>query len=166
MNTLKRLWGAIPLKLMLLLTVAGLASTEFHPRDGKKYPRGEFYPLSSYPMYSSFRGRDYYFYLADGEGEAVPCKAFGITAPKLKKRFKSELKDAELSESKLRDRQLPPEQIGELAGKVLRRLAKEGGGGGVLSPGEQLTMRLVYVWSEDGEIKKSDYHVAGVTLGS
>ena len=164
MTTLKQVWDAIPLKLMLLLTAAGLASTAFHPRDGKTYPIGEFYPLSSYPMYSNFRGHDYYVYLADAEGEAVPCKDFGITAPKLKKRFKGALKSAGLSESELRERRMSPAKIGPVAAGVLERVAGDRREGARLAVGDELTMTLVYVFSEGGEIKKQEYRVAGAAV--
>jgi len=149
---------------MLLLTVAGLASTAFHPSDGKTYPRGEFYPLSSYPMYSHFSGRDYYVYLADADGGAVRCKDYGITAPKLKKRFKSDLKAAKLRESELRERRLSPAKLGMVADKVLRWVAKKRRADASLSPGDELTMRMVYIYSESGEIRKEEYRVAGAVL--
>lgn len=159
-----QIWRALPLKLMLLLTAAGLASTCFHPDDGKTYPKGEFYPLSSYPMYSHFGGQDYYVYLADAGGEPVRCKDFGITAPKLKKRFKGELKSAGLKESVLRDREMPLAEIEPIADGVLRRVAGGRRQGAQLGVGDEVTMYLTYVWGEGGEIKKRSERVAGVVL--
>jgi hypothetical protein len=165
MEILRRIWDAIPLKIVLLVTALGLASTKLHPDDGKTYPKGEFYPLSSYPMYSSFRGHDYYVYLADAEGEPVPCKDFGLTTPKLKKRFKGELKAAKLSESELRERRLAPEKIGPIAAKVLERVAGARRDGAQLQPGDEVTMRLVYIFKgEGGAIEDAHYRVAGATV--
>jgi hypothetical protein len=154
----------MPLKLVLLLTAAGLASSKLHPHDGKTYPKGEFYPLSNYPMYSHFEGRDYYVFLADGEGEPVPCKDFGLTAPKLKKRFKGELKSAGLKESVLRDRKMAMEEIAPIADGVLRRVAKGRRPGGRLGAGDELTMYLTYIYSEDGKIVKRSERIAAVKL--
>ena len=150
-SVLKQIWRAIPLKLVLLLTAAGLAM-------------GEWYPLSHYPMYSHFEGQEYYVFLADGEGQPVPCKDFGLTAPKLKKRFKGELKEAGLKESDLREGKLAPEDIGGIASKVLERVAEARRDYARISPGQELTMSLVHVFSEDGEIKKRSYRVAGTVL--
>ncbi len=146
-----RIWRAIPLKLVLLLTAAGLAL-------------GEWYPFSHYPMYSHFEGRDYYVYLAGASGEPVPCKDFGITAPKLKKRFKGELKGAGLKESKLRAREMSPAAIGPVAQGVLERVAGDRRDGSRLAAGDELTMMLVYVFSEGGTIEKRSYRVAGTIL--
>lgn len=150
-SVLKQIWRAIPLKLVLLLTAAGLAL-------------GEWYPLSHYPMYSHFEGRDYYVFLADSTGQPVPCKDFGLTAPKLKKRFKGELKDAGLKESDLRDGKLAAEDVGEIASKVLERVAGARRDYARLSLGQELTMSIVHVFSEGGEIKKRSYRVAGTLL--
>ena len=80
------IWRAIPLKLVLLLIVLSLVLKN---PDG----RAEFYPFSNYPMYSQFDESDYFVYIADQNGEALPSKAtFRITTPKIKKRFKKELK--------------------------------------------------------------------------
>ena len=165
MNTLKQIWDAIPLKLMLLLTALGLMSTAFHPNDGKTYPKGEFYPLSSYPMYSNFRGHDYYVFLADAEGEPVACKDFGLTTPKLKKRFKGELKSQKVKESELRERKLSPAKIGPVASKVLDRVAGQRRDGATLAPGEEVTMWLVYIFTNgEGEIENAKYRVAGTLV--
>ncbi len=166
LGMVRRAWRAVPLKGVAALTVAGLCCTALHPRgDGRVYPNGEFYPLSSYPMYSHFDGLDYYVYLADADGAAVACKDFGITAPKLKKRFKGELKQRGLSEAELRERKLAPGEIGPVADKVLRRVAGARQEGARLGAGDELTMVLVYVWGEAGRIEKREYRVAGVVLG-
>lgn len=54
----------------------------------------DFFPLSHFPMYSDPNESENYFYVAtvDGEGEIIPAPVrglTGITAPKVKKIFKS-----------------------------------------------------------------------------
>jgi hypothetical protein len=115
-------------------------------------------------MYSNFRGHDYFVYLADAEGEPVPCKDFGITAPKLKKRFKGALKSAKLKESELRERRLSPALIGPVAAEVLERVAGERRELAQLAVGEEVTMVLVYIFTEEGEIKTAEYRVAGTSV--
>ncbi|MFT4546610.1 MAG: hypothetical protein ACI8XO_000648 [Verrucomicrobiales bacterium] len=80
-----KIWHAIPLKLVLLLVALSLVLKN---PDG----RAEYYPFSNYPMYSQFDERDYFVYLADQDGKALPSKeTFRITTPKVKKRFKKVL---------------------------------------------------------------------------
>ena len=85
LENVRKIWHAVPLKLVALLVVLSL--TLKNP-DG----RAEYYPFSNYPMYSQFDESDYFVYIADQDGEPLPSKAtFRITTPKIKKRFKSEL---------------------------------------------------------------------------
>lgn len=54
----------------------------------------EFYPLSSFPMYSKFDDRTYICYLRDADGNELPTvKSTGIYASALKKRYGAELGD-------------------------------------------------------------------------
>ena len=58
---------------------------------------GEFYPFSNFPMYGDPDESENYFYIAeampDGTNEALPVRRLtGITAPKVKKMYKSRLK--------------------------------------------------------------------------
>jgi len=55
------------------------------------YVSGEWYPLSSFPMYSKFDDRTYYVYLADRNGEPVPTVRYQIVASELKKHYRREL---------------------------------------------------------------------------
>ena len=81
------LWHAVPLKLVCLLVVLSLVLKN---PDGK----AEYYPFSNYPMYSNFDSEDFFVYLADQDGKALPSKeTFRITAAKVKKRFNSELEE-------------------------------------------------------------------------
>lgn len=59
------------------------------------YVTGEWYPLSSFPMYSKFDERTYYVYLADENGEAVPTVRYQIVASELKKHYRRELNKLE-----------------------------------------------------------------------
>ncbi len=54
----------------------------------------EFYPLSSFPMYSKFDDRTYITYLRDAEGNELPTVAtVNMYASQLKKRYGDELAD-------------------------------------------------------------------------
>ena len=58
---------------------------------------GEFYPLSSFPMYSKFDDRTYLVYLKSEAGEPLPTvPSISMVASQLKKRYGAEL--AELKE--------------------------------------------------------------------
>lgn len=59
------------------------------------YASGEWYPLSSFPMYSKFDDRTYYVYLADKNDEAVPTVRYQIVASELKKHYRRELNKLE-----------------------------------------------------------------------
>lgn len=59
------------------------------------YATGEWYPLSSFPMYSKFDERTYYVYLANRDGEPVPTVRYQIVASELKKQYGIELKKLE-----------------------------------------------------------------------
>ena len=51
----------------------------------------EQYPLSDFPMYSSFTSKTFYVYLADGDGQPIAAApAIGMTTPTLKKIYVSE----------------------------------------------------------------------------
>ena len=58
------------------------------------YAVGEFYPLSSFPMYSKFDDRTYYTYLRSEEGEQLPTVGTAkMYSSQLKKRYGDALKD-------------------------------------------------------------------------
>ena len=59
------------------------------------YVTGEWYPLSSFPMYSKFDERTYYVFLADEAGEPVPTVRYQIVASELKKHYRRELNKLE-----------------------------------------------------------------------
>jgi hypothetical protein len=53
---------------------------------------GEFYPLSSFPMYSKFDDRTYLVYLKSAAGEPLPTVAtVSMVTSQLKKRYGAEL---------------------------------------------------------------------------
>ncbi|HSH37394.1 MAG TPA: hypothetical protein VK993_01300 [Chthoniobacterales bacterium] len=54
----------------------------------------EFYPLSHFPMYSSFASRTHYVYLADGNGRPLPTfPTAGMNTPALKKVYDHALRE-------------------------------------------------------------------------
>ena len=61
---------------------------------GLCYLAGEFYPLSSFPMYSKFDDRTYLVYLKSQDGEALPSVAtVSMVSSQMKKRYGAELAD-------------------------------------------------------------------------
>jgi hypothetical protein len=53
---------------------------------------GEFYPLSSFPMYSKFDDRTYLVYVKSASGETLPTvPTFSMVSSQLKKRYGAEL---------------------------------------------------------------------------
>lgn len=81
---------------MLPLIIVTLVSCYWLPVVGKKVgiPRagGEFYPLSSFPMYSTPQPRAYLVYLVDGEGNEIGSQtAFGVRVSSLTKDYHREL---------------------------------------------------------------------------
>jgi len=64
--------------------------TRNHP-DPKQ--RGEWYPFSNFPMYSTFEDTAYYVYVTDLEDKALPLvPTFGKTGSELKKLYDLKLK--------------------------------------------------------------------------
>ena len=60
-------------------------------RDGT---RAEFYPLSSFPMYSKFDDRSYLVYLKSAEGEPLPTvPTVSVFSTELKKQYGDDLDD-------------------------------------------------------------------------
>lgn len=61
---------------------------------GLCYLSGEFYPLSSFPMYSKFDDRTYLVYLKSRDGKALPSVAtVSMVSSQVKKRYGAELED-------------------------------------------------------------------------
>lgn len=56
------------------------------------YQVKEFYPFTHIPMYSDPESRAPYYYIADGDGEALGVKSHGgITNPKMRKMYRARL---------------------------------------------------------------------------
>ncbi len=83
---------------------------------------GEQYPLSNFPMYSSFGSKTFYLYLADGAGQPIACaSAVGISTATLKKVFVSEMK-RDQTRLHLGSKTLNAEQKRLVGERVLERL--------------------------------------------
>ena len=134
---------AVPLKLVLVLIV--LAFILRNP-DG----RAEFYPFSDYPMYSQFDGNDYYVFIADHEGKPLPSKDYGITTPKIKKRFKKRLGEAAKRLGKKKS-QIDGEALENVGIETLRTLLDNRG----VSELEELQLFRVSLDKDGSSIKKS-----------
>lgn len=88
---------ALGLAPLLPLMIVTLVSVYLLPVDGKDYepPRagGEFFPLSSFPMYATFDPKTYLVFLEDGEGNPVGVEAvLGLRSSALKKDYDRELR--------------------------------------------------------------------------
>lgn len=78
-SVLEKIWRAIPLKGMWIITVACLLI-------------GEAYPFSNFPMFGNFSGKTWYVYLADETGKAIPALDFGVPTNGLKKAYDANLR--------------------------------------------------------------------------
>jgi hypothetical protein len=82
----------------------------------------EQYPLSDFPMYSSFTSKTFYVYLADGDGTPIAtAPATGMTTPTLKKIYVSETR-RERARSPLRSQGLTSEQKRAAGERLLTQL--------------------------------------------
>ena len=82
----------------------------------------EQYPLSTFPMYSSFGPSTYYLYLADGTGKPVACfPTLGMSTATLKKVFSNEMRK-EGQRMRPRVKRLSAEQKQIVGERLLLRL--------------------------------------------
>ena len=115
------------------------------------------YPFSHFPMYSDPDGSENYLYLAtpdaEVEGGIRPLAVrtlTGLTAPKIKKMFKTYLKDYAKERGK-RDKELSPEERAEVGRQILAYYREQG----ELRRSEMPEpMLLMEVWIEYDEDKK------------
>lgn len=89
----------------------------------------DFFPLSHFPMYSDPNNSENYFFVASlndkGEPEPLPINALtGVTAPKVKKMYKSWAKDHAKSLGKS-DSDLTPEERAEVGRRLLAYLKEQ-----------------------------------------
>ena len=153
-----KVWRAIPLKLVLLLIVLSL--TLKNP-DG----RAEYYPFSNYPMYSQFDGEDYYVYIADQNGEALPSKeTFRITTPKIKKRFKSELGKVAKKLDKKKS-EVDGEDLEAVAVTTLKTLTNAVPEHPRVAALTELQLIYVDLRRGDGEIEVTERKIASIPMG-
>lgn len=134
---------AVPLKLVIVLI-----ALSFFLRN----PDGvaEFYPFSYYPMYSKFDGNDYFLYIADHEGKPLPSKNYGITTPKIKKRFKKRLREA-ADRLEMKKSQITGEHLEQVGIETLRTLRHNRG----VSELKELQLMRVSLNKQGSTIKKS-----------
>jgi hypothetical protein len=76
----------------LIIEYPPLSVTLAH--DDESVRQAEFYPLSSFPMYSAFTDRTYYVYVTDGGGEPLGfTTTFGTRAADVRKFYSARLRD-------------------------------------------------------------------------
>jgi len=140
------IWRAIPCKLVLFLTAASLAL-------------GEFYPFSHYPMYSRFKGVEYYLYITDGADRPIACANFHTSAPKLKKRFNGRLKKLAALED-TRERNVSAEGLARIGRETLDSYLDTAERTGPMAAVRELKLVLVDIGYEDDAIVKSERVIA------
>lgn len=86
-------WAASPLLPLLIVTwVSCYLLPVTREQAGPPRTGGEFFPLSSFPMYSSNGEKTYMVYLTDGDGNPIAAqKVFGVRTSSLKKDYDREL---------------------------------------------------------------------------
>ncbi len=107
----------------------------------------DFFPLSHFPMYSDPNESENYFYLATADGagglDPVPVRALtGVTAPKVKKMYKSWARDHAASLGKS-DKELTAEERARVGRDLLAFLRGQAEGKPGALPGH---LSLVEVW--------------------
>ncbi len=140
------LWRAIPCKLVLFLTAASLAL-------------GEFYPFSDYPMYSQFKGVEYYLYVTDGSDRPLACENFRTSAPKLKKRFKGKLKKRAAAEDS-DEEDVSAEGLAVIGRETLESYLGTAAHDGPMAGVRELKLVLVDIGYEDEAIAKTERVIA------
>ncbi len=85
-------------------------------------PGGEFFPLSSFPMYSRNKAKSYMVYLRDGEGNPIGSqRSLGVRTGHLKKDYERELNRL-VDQFGISDYEMSAEQRRPAAENVLRYL--------------------------------------------
>lgn len=141
-------WRAIPCKLVLVLAAISLTL-------------GEFYPFSDYPMYSQFKGVEYYLYITDGSDRALACENFHTSAPKLKKRFKNKLKELAAAE-KSDEEDVSAEGLAEIGRETLESFLGTAERTGPMATVRELKLVLVDIGYEAEAIAKSERVIASI----
>lgn len=84
----------------------------------------ENFPFSNWPMYANFQKEAYYVYVADGDGQPVPSRAFHETTARIGKQY-AFAKKTEFSQASAQERQTAPAKLEAAAAeKMLARLAR------------------------------------------
>ncbi|MFV1995025.1 MAG: hypothetical protein ACC661_06280 [Verrucomicrobiales bacterium] len=92
-NRLGFLLARIPLKTMMIVIFFCFIVVEYPPLS-LRFGLAEFYPLSSFPMYSTFSPAPRYVYLTDGVDEPIACwPAFAVRTSVIKKYYEDRLQE-------------------------------------------------------------------------
>jgi hypothetical protein len=98
-SPLLRAVAMVPCKLMLAtvaLSYVVVGNPPFsvsYSHDRESIRRAEFYPLSSFPMYSTFPDRTFLVYVADGSGNPLALeREFQVRAATLRKYYDKQLR--------------------------------------------------------------------------
>jgi hypothetical protein len=99
MNRLSRLLQAFPFKSSVVVGLICFVVVKNEPFSvqlkftPEHIKQAEFYPFSSFPMYSKFSANPSYLYLTDAAGEPVACQPhLGVRASEIKKIYDKEVR--------------------------------------------------------------------------
>ena len=127
------------------------------------YVAGEFYPFSSFPMYSKFDDRTYLVYLRSPDGAPLPTvPAMGLASSALKKRYGDALQDLK-KKHKGSHYDWPAEwktEAGEATLAYLRKTFNPGAFAGDKLKGARLVDLRIRM--EDGKLEETEEVVATV----
>ncbi len=138
----------IPLKWFFVVLFAGLIAKEQ-------------YPLSHYPMYAKFDDYDYYVYIADQNGEALPCKVMHTSGGKLKKRFNAKIKPAARA-ADVRERELDRETQAAIGRETLESYMNRTDRDGRMATVSEIKLIRVDLEAKGTEITKTEWEVTSI----
>ena len=128
----------------------------------------EFYPLSSFSMYSTFSDNPFCMHVTDSEGNLVGTRTnLGIQASDLKKTYERKLKDIRAAKKPpggLMDMPLEMRQEAAAAAMALVMQRPEAVSGTASLAGKRLQLHEVMLTSGQDGIEKRDTVVAEITI--
>ena len=141
MEAIRKIWVAIPLKLLWLVSLVSLTL-------------GQFHPFSRFPMYSSFPPQSDFYYLAAADGKPLPTiPNLGLFAPELKQSIehKYESYGEEWGNDTL---------LARAADEILRHLLREKERQDLVRGHLPLSLKRVILTRENGKLVKRPREVA------
>ena len=179
MSVLRKILS-FPLKTTLFLVLASYVIVKYQPpTDAPDEPKeltvdfgmnaeqletAEFYPLSSFRMYSKFSPKPNYVYITDGEDKPIAHQRFGksVLSSAMKKDFDRRLRKIK-AETGIAMRDMTPEIKWPAGNETLQQVVDMSDPGNVEKIGAK-TLRLYEValrLKEEGGVDDSDVNLVG-----